>query len=181
MLEIDIPEIELYDDANNRFITYAPQSLQLEHSLVSLSKWESKWHKPFLTSEKTREENIDYVRCMTIKPKKLDEDYYLHLPSSIIKQINAYIEDPMTATTISPNSNGSSNNRQIITNELIYYWMIGYQIPVEFERWHLRRLMTLISVCDEKNKPPKKISEAEIMARNAEINARNRARFHSKG
>ena len=181
MLKVTVPATEQYDESRNEFIYSKEQTLQLEHSLVSLSKWESKWHKPFLTSEKTREENIDYVRCMTIKPKKLDEDYYLHLPSSIIKQINAYIEDPMTATTISPNSKGSSNNRQIITNELIYYWMIGYQIPVEFERWHLRRLMTLISVCDEKNKPPKKMSEAEIMARNAEINARNRARFHSKG
>lgn len=182
MLEIHVPAItkELFDDATGEFINvnFKAQTLELEHSLVSISKWEAKWCKPFLDSDKTREETIDYIRCMTINSKKVDDGIYPYLSDDIVIQINKYINAPMTATII---HKSGKNNGTFVTSELIYYWMVSFQIPLECEKWHLKRLMTLISVCNEKNKPQKKMSEQEIMARNAEINARNRARFNSKG
>lgn len=180
MLPITIPATELYDEYNQIFINVKEQTLHLEHSLVSLSKWESKWHKPFLAkTKKTFEETIDYVRCMTIT-QNVNSEVYKCLTNENIQSINEYIEDPMTATWFSKDRKTKSNGEQI-TSELIYYWMISLNIPFECQKWHLNRLLTLIQVCDEKNKPPKKMSKKEIMSRNAALNAARRKQMNTKG
>lgn len=180
MLKITIPENELYDEKNNEFVYVKAQEIQLEHSLLSISKWESKWHKSFLsTKNKTTEEVIDYVRCMTIT-QNVDKRIYYSLSAENITKINNYIDDPMTATTIN-GSIGNKPSREIITSELIYYWMIAYNVPVEFEKWHINRLLTLIRVCSIKNAPQKKMSKSEIMNRNAALNEARRKALNSKG
>lgn len=180
MLQITVPGQESWNEATNEFINTKDVTLTLEHSLVSLSKWESKWCKPFLTKEnKTIEETIDYIKCMTLT-QNVPSDVYSRLTPQNIKQINEYIENPHTATTIHSNQKGSRNS-EIITSELIYYWMTALQIPWESQKWHLNRLLTLIQVCNIKNAPPKKMSQRELMSRNAALNAARRQRLHSRG
>lgn len=170
MLQITIAG-ELWDEGKLEFATTGEQVLRLEHSLVSISKWESKWCKPFLSKqEKTFEETIDYVRCMTLTQNVSQETYY-RLTNTHIKQINDYIEAPMTATWFSNETGGGKSNGEQITSELIYYWMIALNIPLECQKWHLNRLLTLIRICNIKNQPPKKRSKKEIMSRNAALNA----------
>ena len=171
---------EQWDSKNERFIPPKVKTLQLEHSLVSLHKWESKWHKPFFSKvEKTTEETIDYIKCMTLT-QNVDDDVYNHLSQQNVDEVVAYIENPMTATTISDNGSKKKSN-EIITAEVIYCAMFQHKIPFECRKWHLNQLMTLIRVCDIKTSPPKKMSRAETMRHNAELNARNRERFKSKG
>ena len=180
MLQIVIPATEEWDERKQEFVYTKEQRLQLEHSLVSLSKWESKWGKAFLSKkEKTLEETIDYIRCMTLT-QNVDPDIYNYLTTENIQTINQYIESPMTATHFSESRNGSAN-RETTTAELIYYWMIALNIPFECQKWHLNRLLTLIKVCNIKNTPPKKRSQAEIMKRNAAINEARKKQWHTKG
>ena len=156
------------------------QMLQLEHSLVSLSKWESKWCKPFFSKqEKTYEETIDYIKCMTIT-QNVKDDVYTRLTNDNVMQINKYIEAPMTATTFSKDANGKGG-KEIITSELIYYWMIALNIPFECQKWHINRLLTLVRVCNVKNEPSKKMSKKDIMSRNRALNAARRKQLNSKG
>lgn len=180
MLQIVVPPGELYDEQHQEFLTMdKEQILQLEHSLVSISKWEEKWHKAFLGKEdKTTEEIMDYVRCMTLN-KNVNPIAYKLLTQKNIAEINNYIQDPMTATTFSNERKG--NNREILTNEIIYYYMIAFGIPSEYQKWHLNKLMTLIKVCDVKNQSPKKMSRKEVMNRNAALNAARRKQLNSKG
>ena len=180
MLSITIPASENWDEKNQLFIETKETTLQLEHSLISLSKWESKWCKAFLTKEeKTFEQTLDYIKCMTLN-SNVDEEVYNHLTNDNIKQINNYIEAPMTATHFSDDKR-KGNNREIVTSELIYYWMIALNIPFECQKWHLNRLLTLVKVCNIKNQPPKKMSQRELMSRNAALNAARRKQFNSKG
>ncbi|MDO5397616.1 MAG: hypothetical protein Q4G33_06775 [bacterium] len=179
MLHITIPENELWDEINERFLSTKEQSLVLEHSLVSLSKWESKWCKPFFSKQKTHEEIIDYVRCMTIT-QNVDPGVYEFLTRDNLEQIDKYIDAPMTATWFRKSEHKPRTNK-IITSERIYCWMIALHIPFECQKWHLNRLMTLIRVCNIENKPPKKMSQREIMSRNAALNAARRKRLNSKG
>lgn len=180
MLTIVIPETEEFDPITSTFTVHKREVLNLEHSLVSLSKWESKWKKPFLTDkEKTPEETIDYIRCMTIN-NNVDPSVYGRLSMSAVQQINDYISDPMTATTFSEDKN-KKKNREVVTAELIYYWMVALQIPFECQKWHLNRLITLIRVCNIKNEPPKKMSKADIYRQNAALNAARRRMHGSKG
>lgn len=180
MLRITVPAVELWDEARQEFIQTKEQTLQLEHSLVSLSKWESRWCKPFLSKdEKTTEQVLDYVRCMTIT-QNVNPDVYFRLSDENIQQINAYIDAPMTATTFREDKTGK-RGREIITSEIIYYWMIAYNIPPEYQKWHLNRLLTLIRVCDIKNQPPKKRSKRDIMATNAALNAARRKQLGTRG
>lgn len=180
MLRITIPAAELWDEAKQEFVTTKEQTLQLEHSLVSLSKWESKWNKAFLgKQEKTREETLDYIRCMTIT-QNVKPETYRFLSNENIQQINDYIAAPMTATCFSNEKQGGIN-REIVTSELIYYWMIALNIPFECQKWHLNRLLTLIKVCNIKNAPPKKMSRQQIMSRNAALNAARRKKLNSRG
>lgn len=181
MLELIVGETELYNEEKDEFLYVEGTLLKLEHSLVSLSKWESKWLKPFLSKSKlTDEEILDYIRCMTIT-QNVSPEIYNNLSTKNIEEINKYIENPMTATTI---SDGSSNGRiggEQVTAEIIYYWMVALQIPIEFQKWHLNRLLTLIKVCNIKNQPPKKMSQKEIMDRNRTINEARKKEFNTKG
>jgi hypothetical protein len=147
--------------------------------LVSLSKWESNWNKPFLAKEeKTHEETIDYIKCMTIT-QNVDDIVYEYIPNPILDRISNYIKANKTATKFS--NQEKTINREIITAEIIYYWMIALNIPFECQKWHLNRLLTLINVCNAKNMTPKKMSKNEIMSRNAALNAARRNALHSKG
>ena len=149
MLEITIKSCELFDEEKEEFITIPEQTIKLEHSLVSLSKWESKWCKPFLSKEdKSYEETIDYIKCMTLT-QNVNPIIYGLIDRDSMKQITKYIEAPMTATTFYDDKN-SKHSREIVTAELIYYWMISLQIPFECQKWHLNRLLTLIKVCSIK-------------------------------
>lgn len=155
--------------------------LNLEHSLISISKWESKWHIPFMSKEQhTEEQTIHYIKCMTIN-QNVPDIVYSYLTADDIKKISDYINDPMTATTIREVPGQKSGPKEVVTSELIYYWMIALQIPCEFEKWHLNRLIRLIEVCNAKNTPPKKMGKSEIMQRNMALNAARRAKYNSKG
>lgn len=180
MLRITIPAIEQWDERKQEFVQTKGQTLQLEHSLVSLSKWESKWNKPFLAKgDKTHDETLDYIKCMTIT-QNVDPDVYNGLTPEHIDQINKYIEAPMTATTFREFKQGK-NNRDVITAELIYYWMIALNIPFECQKWHLNRLLTLIRVCNIKNSPPKKMGKRATISQYAQLNAARRKQHNSKG
>lgn len=180
MLHITIPAVEQWDEINERFIQTKEQKLVLEHSLVSLSKWESKWCKPFLSKqEKTQEEIIDYVRCMTIT-QNVSPDVYKYLTRETLKQINDYIDAPMTALRFNDGENKTGKNQKI-TGEIIYYWMIAFNIPSEYRKWHLNKLMALIKVCDRKNRPKKKISRKDKISQFAALNAARRKQLNSKG
>jgi hypothetical protein len=180
MLHVTIPKNEAYDEASNEFIYFKGQTLQLEHSLVSISKWESKWHKAFLTkTDKTYEETIDYIRCMTLT-QNVDPNSYRFLTNENIEEVNRYISDSMTATTFRE-ENENRSNRDIVTSEIIYHWMIALNIPPEYQKWHLNRLLTLIKVCNIKSQPPKKRSKRDIMSQNAALNAARRKSLNSKG
>ncbi len=180
MLKIYIPAQEEWDPVSETFISVKEQTLTLEHSLVSISKWEAKWHKAFLgKSEKTEEEVVDYIRCMTLT-QNVSPDVYYCIPKEAYTQINAYIEDPATATYFSEDQKKGSS-RETITSELIYYWMIALNIPFECQKWHLNRLLALIRVCSIKNQPSKKMSKSEIMNRNKALNDARRKAHHSRG
>ena len=181
MLIIKIPPLDGWDERREEFVKIPGGTLRLEHSLISISKWEAKWHKPFFETEKTEEEILSYIRCMSLTPEEREDPrLYSMLTAENINEIKNYLEDPMTATTIKETP-GAKKNTQYVTSELIYCWMIQYGIPHEFEKWHISRLITLIRVCSEENKPKKKMSRNEIMAQNKAINAARRARLHTKG
>lgn len=180
MIKIEIPEGEFWNEKTQRFLNTPKTSLRLEHSLVSLSKWESHWEKSFInTTKKTREETLWYIRAMT-----LDEDVpdivYDCLTDENIKQINNYIDSKQTATWFAENKN-AKKSREIITAEIIYYWMISLNIPFECQHWHLERLITLIKVCDEKNAPKKKMSPSQVAQRNRTLNEQRRAQLKTSG
>ena len=181
MLQLVIPlGPEIFVDEKQERDPPDTKTIQLEHSLISLSKWESKWCKPFLTKEpKTLEETIDYIKCMTITPNVSDE-VYSHLTSDNVMQVNKYIDHPMTATTF-PKSKKGVGSKEIITSEIIYYWMITLNIPSEYQKWHLNRLLTLIQVCNVKNEPAKKMSKSEILSRNRALNAARKQKLNTRG
>lgn len=180
MLTIVIPGIEMFDETAEVFVTNGDITLDLEHSLVSLSKWESKYEKPFLgKEEKTTEEVLDYIRLMTLTPN-IPPEAYTRLSPENIGAVNAYIEAKMSATWFH-DGQGSAPSREVITAELIYYWLITFQIPFECQYWHINRLFTLIRVCNVKQSKPKKMSRAEVAARNRELNARRRSELGTSG
>ena len=182
MLHISVPAHEFYDESLEEFVEVKEQTLIMEHSLISISKWEAKWKKPYLSKEKkTPEETLDYLRCMTVNPSKVSPLVYRALTSENMEEIANYINDPMTATTIHEIP-GAPHKNQVVTSEIIYYWMIAQNIPTEYEKWHLNRLMTLIRVCAIKNDPnPKKMSRSAIARQNRAINAARRAKYGTKG
>lgn len=180
MLQIVVPETELWDEGKQEFYSMKSQALQLEHSLISVSKWESKWHKGFYsTKEKTYEEVLDYVRCMTLA-QNVKQEVYGCLTAENLDRIVEYIDDSMTATVFFNDRIGGAN-RETMTSELIYCSMIMLGIPFECEKWHINRLLTLIRVCEIKNRPAKKMSKREIMNRNAALNASRRKRLNTRG
>ena len=182
MLQITVPGVEMYDEKNNLFIHTKERTLQLEHSLVSLSKWESKWSKPFIskTEDKTDEEAIDYIKCMTIT-QNVDPEVYTRLTSKNYEEIEQYINAPMTATTFKKAVGGGRRNNDVVTAEIIYWWMIALNIPMDREKWHLNRLLTLVRVCNDKNTPGKKMSRRDIVSQYASLNAARKQQQNSKG
>lgn len=179
MLKITTPGMELYDERTQEFLYIEGRVLELEHSLVSISKWESKWCKPFMsTIEKTNEEIIDYIKCMCLN--EVEDEVIDNITNDSILKITNYINSPMTATSFTETKNNNTN-REVITTELIYYWMITQNIPMECQHWHLNRLLTLIRVCDIKNSPPKKMSKQELLSRNAALNAARKKQLNTKG
>lgn len=179
MLKLTIEKPELYDEIHNEFIPPKTVNLSLEHSLVSISKWESRWHKPFLAAtNKTNEEVIDYIKCMTMT-QNVEDDIYNYINPAQYAEISSYINDEMTATKIS--NQGKKTGREIVTSELVYYWMIVLNIPMECQKWHFNRLLTLINVCNIKNTPPKKMSHQEIAQRNRDLNAKRKQALGTGG
>lgn len=179
MLHIEIPPAEYWDELRGEFVYTKSQKLALEHSLVAISKWESKWMKPFLGSDLTYEEILDYIRCMTIT-QNVNPLIYRYMPESAINRVVEYIEAPMTATTIR-NMKKTAGVKEIVTSELIYYWMISWGIPMECQKWHLNRLITLIQIFVVKNSKPQKMSQRQIMSRNSALNAARRKKYHTRG
>lgn len=180
MLTIKVPSREMFNELTQQFFTTKDYTLQLEHSLVSLSKWESKYKKPFLTQEtKSISETLYYVKCMTIT-QNIPDEVYTYLTDDHLRMINNYIEDSMTATTFHSQQKTRRSSEQI-TSELIYYWMVSLQIPMECQKWHLNRLLTLIRICDIKNQPAKKMGKRDVANKYASLNAARRARYHSRG
>ena len=176
MLQITIPSAELYDEQTNKFVKVKEQTLCLEHSLVSLSKWESRWHKPFVNdNRKTTEETRDYIRCMTLTQNVNPYTYYA-LTDNIIRQVQDYIDDSMTATWFSQQSETKTKKQQI-TNELVYYWMFKLGIPKECEKWHFNRLITLIKVYDAQEQKTKPMTPSERAA----LNAARKKQYNTRG
>ena len=181
MLQIRIPGQEFWNEKDEEFVSGPDTIISLEHSLISISKWESKWHKPFLSNKNpTNEELLDYIKCMTITPNISDE-IFNRLTNENIDKILKYINDPMTATTITERDGGRHRSSEIVTSELIYYWMVAMQIPFECQKWHINRLMMLIRICGIKNQPDKKMSKRSTMQQNAALNAARRQKLHSRG
>ena len=180
MLQITVPSIEEFDEETSLFLHSKEQVLQLEHSLVSLSKWESKWCIPFLAkASKTTEQSIDYIRCMTVT-QNVPPEVYNNITQDLITEVINYIEAPMTATTFSKDEKHLAN-KETITAEIIYYWMVALTIPFECQKWHLNRLLTLINVCNIKNQPPKKMGRREILNQNTSLNAKRKAELNTTG
>lgn len=185
MLSITIPAREYYDENLEEFVSLQKDTtIQLEHSLMSVAKWESKWKKPFMSNDKkTYAESIDYIKCMTVT-QNVKPEVYRMLTRQNFEEINHYIDDPMTATTIKPQPGGprtAGRNGELVTAEIIYYWMVSLGIPFECQKWHLKRLLTLIEVCSIKNAPQRKMSQKEIMQQNMALNAARKAKHHTRG
>jgi len=176
MLTIHIPEKELFNEQDNSFTTIKATDVHLEHSLISLSKWESKWKKPYLDNkELTQKEIFDYFKCMIID-KNVDPEILNVIDIDAIQQILDYIKDPHSATTVTDRRPGRSRRNETVTSELIYYWMIYYNIPHEYEKWHLNRLMMLIRVCGVKGGTANQQMDLNaIYAQNNAIRAKRRA------
>lgn len=178
MLEITIPANEFYLSEVAQFISTPTRTIKLEHSLVSISKWESKWKKPFLgESKKTQSEYLDYIKCMTIT-QNVDALTYKALTEDNMQAIADYMLDPMTATTVRDTK--GKKNRETLTAEVIYYYMISLNIPIEFQKWHINRLMMLIKVVNAKQNPPK-VNKREAYNRRKQLNAERRQKLNSKG
>lgn len=176
MLELKIPAGEAFDPVKEEFISIPGCTIKLEHSLVSISKWEAKWKRPFLEhGPSTAEEILDYIKFMTIT-QNVNPNVYMFINNDLMQQINEYINDPMTATKIKQPTN-KKPGREIYTSEVLYAYMVNLQIPFECQKWHLNRLLTLIQSCGKLNEPPKKLSAKDRRA----INAANRKRFHTRG
>lgn len=180
MLTITVPGMEMFDEVTAKFVPIPAVDLELEHSLVSLSKWEQKFRRPFLgPGERTAEETFGYVQAMVLTPE-IPPEVFARLSEENFEMINAYVNDPMTATWIN-DPPGPARSSEIITAELIYYWMTAFQIDLAWERRHLSQLFTLIKVCGAKQAPPKKMGRAEVLARQKALNEQRRAQFATKG
>lgn len=175
-----LPACRFFNEATEEFVTYPKSTLKLEHSLISISKWESKWHKSFLNAKSyTIEEFRDYIRCMSLDPN-ITDDMLARINPEHIAKIWDYIKDPMTATVITRRGRQKRAGNSFVTSETIYYWMVSLGIPFECEKWHLNRLLMLVEVCSIKQNP-EKMNKRDAAAMRAMANEANRKRFGSKG
>lgn len=181
MLQITIPEREFWDEEKEEFVYIKEHKLRLEHSLVSISKWETKWHKAwFGKREKTNEEIYDYVRCMTLD-QNVKPEVYKALTRQNFDEIMEYLKDSMTSIKF-PDTPAKSKSKDTVTSELIRFWMVSYNAPIEYEKWHINKLMAFLRVCSMKSgNDNKKVNKAALRSRNAAINERNKALLHTKG
>jgi hypothetical protein len=180
MLTITVSPLETYDESTSEFVEYQAVTLDLEHSLVSLSKWESKFEIPFLGSkDKTSEQTLYYIEAMILTPN-FPRGVFRQFTDENIDEINRYVNAKMTATWFSDREDRRPN-REVITAEIIYHWMIALNIPMECQYWHLNRLLTLIKVCNKKNEPPKKMSRSELMQRNTALNQQRQKMLGTTG
>ncbi|MCA9392285.1 hypothetical protein KC614_03720 [candidate division WWE3 bacterium] len=181
MLSIVVLGDELWNEETNEFSTVGDVALEFEHSLVSLSKWEAKYEKPFLgKGKKEQEEVFGYLKEMCLTPN-VDEEVFYRLSDDNLDAINKYIESKQSATTFGnlPKERGPA---ETITAELIYYWLVAFQIPFDpCETWHLNRLFSLIRICSIKNTPPKKVNRAEMLSQRSKLNAQRRAQLGTRG
>ena len=174
MLELPIKGREMFDENTFEFKQFKDTTLKLEHSLVSVSKWEEEYKKPFLTEQsKTRDETLFYIKCMTVN-NNVDKEIYNLITDEDILKVNDYIAEQRTATWFNDSGNEHDISGEQTTSELIYYWMLVYKIPQEYQKWHLSRLMTLIKICNIKNSPSKKMSENETLQMYKELNKQRR-------
>lgn len=181
MITITLPKSSWYDEKTSEFISIKPMTVTMEYSLISISDWESKTHKPFLSTEnKTIDEWLYLFYCMTINKNGIDPRYFYAIQPDDYAKIQAYISDPMTATTITRRDNQKKPANKM-TSEELYCAMSMLNIPYECKKWHLNRLIMLIEVCAIRNAPPDKMSKADAAKGWRELNARNRAKYHSKG
>jgi hypothetical protein len=181
-LTITIPSVDLFDEDKNKFFVTEERTVELEHSLVSLSKWEQKWKIPFIGNKQlTTEQAIDYIRCMCLTPNIPPEEFkFLAYSPESLKRVNEYISDTMTATWF--NERASTKSSEAVTSEVLYYMLVALTIPFETQYWHLNRLLTLIRVTNLKNDPKKKLMPLnEQLQQQRDINAERRAKFGSKG
>lgn len=182
MLKIEVPDKELFNQETNEFIKIKGAVLTLEHSLISLSKWESKWHKSYLETAQhkafTTEEVLDYIRCMTLT-QNVDPLIYKILTKDNFIAINNYINDPMTATTVTSLKKEKPKHK-VITAEIIYYWMIALNIPPEYQKWHLTRLLTLIDVCQIEQSQDNKMNRKDTLNHYRDVNAARRKAAKAK-
>lgn len=181
MLRLDIPASEFFDESTEEFYSTKPTTIQLEHSLVSLAKWEAEWEKPFLnTTDKSAEESLSYIRCMTIT-QNVDPSVYTLIGHSqeLVQKISEYINKPMTATTITDKPRGRA--QRVMTAELLYYDMFALNIPIECQKWHLNRLIMLIRVCSIESNPKKKMNRKDVASYNHALNQARRQKFHTRG
>lgn len=179
MLELKVKAFEAFDETHQEFIKVPSTTLRLEHSLVSLSKWEAKWKVPFFSERKKSSEQLrDYIRCMAIG-QNINPNVFIGLSASDIKKVQEYIAEEHTATTFSDTANKFSS--RIVTSELIYYWMTVYNVPFECQKWNLSRLLTLLRIASIENAPKKKIPTRELMDRNRALNRARRKARHTKG
>lgn len=182
MLRITLPATEMWDERINEFVYSEEQTLELEHSLVALSTWESKWHKSFFSrKDKTEEESLDYIRCMTLTPN-VHPDTYFRLSKDNMDKIHEYMNDPMTAAYFTQDDDKEGGGgRDTVISELIYYWMIALGIPPQYDTWHLNKLLALIRVCELKNQPPKSRNKGDLARNYAALNAARRQKLGTKG
>jgi len=182
MLTVIVSGDEIFNEETSEFSSVGDFVLELEHSLLSLSKWESKFEKPFLgKDEKTAEELMWYVRAMILNPI-YPSDLFARLSRENLDEINAYIESKQSATTFGHMPEHRTRGRaETITSELIYYWLVAFNIPFETETWHLNRLFSLIRICNIKQSKPTKMSRNEVAQRNRELNAQRRAQLGTSG
>lgn len=178
MLEIVVKGGEMFNERTFEFYQTKDFTIKLEHSLVSIAKWEAKYHKPFFSKEKMEpSEYMDYIKCMTIT-QNVPEEVYQRLSNKNIKDILNYQQDSMTAMKQTSKSKGGY---AVITAETIYYWMISLNIPHEYEKWHINRLLALVEYVSLKNAPPEKMSQREMMEMYRTENEKRRAKYKSKG
>lgn len=186
MFEILVPKTEMFNESSNEFVESKETVLRLEHSLVSISKWESKWKKPFFGNSKKDQKTIpefkDYIRCMTLN-QNVDPSVYRALTGDMIRSISEYVASDLSATWFTDKHPQSQRpgQRETVTSELVYYWMVTFNIPFECQKWHFSRLMALIRICAIKNNPGKKMSKHEIISRNRDLNNQRKKALHTKG
>ena len=184
MIVIHVPALEYFNEKTETFEQHPAQRYKLEHSLLSISKWESKWHKPFIqqdqTKAKTLAEELDYIRCMAVGEPP-DEKTLYAIPVDELQRVSDYINDSMTATWFNEKKNRPRQERRQITSEIIYYWMIRHSIPFECEKWHLNRLLTLIRVCNIEAGEKQKMDKKEAMAQRKAVNAARKRKYNTRG